>query len=84
MKHYDTRFAKVVTDLYGRDHILIEGVIVSLTGADEQSNEMVRVIVDGLRCNSELTVEMAGTSGSVLGQTVADLAYPLPGDQDHD
>lgn len=45
----DTSFAKIVTDLEGRDHILIEGRIISLQGATSEVNVMVDCIVRGLR-----------------------------------
>jgi hypothetical protein len=45
----DTRFAKIVSDLDGRNHILIEGQIVSLQGPADAVNGMVEAIVTGLR-----------------------------------
>lgn len=45
----DTAFAKIVTDLNGRNHILIEGEMVSLYGPTERVNLIVEAIVRGLR-----------------------------------
>jgi len=45
----DVRFAKIVTDLNGRDHMLIEGHIISLVGPDDENNAMVDLIVRALR-----------------------------------
>lgn len=47
--YIDTRFAKIVTDLNGRDHMLIEGHIISLVGPDDENNAMVDLIVRALR-----------------------------------
>ncbi|WP_397586789.1 hypothetical protein [Sphingobium fuliginis] len=47
--HMDTRFAKIVTDLNGRDHMLIEGHVISLVGPDDENNAMVDLIVRALR-----------------------------------
>lgn len=46
----ETRFAKIVEDMNGRNHILIEGRMVSLYGPTNEVNEMVQAIVRGLRC----------------------------------
>lgn len=46
----DTAFAKIVSDMDGRDHILIEGRVVSLLcSSTNANNEMVDTIVRGLR-----------------------------------
>ena len=45
----ETAFAKIITDLNGRSHIMLEGEIVSLYGPTERVNEIVRAIVCGLR-----------------------------------
>jgi hypothetical protein len=46
----DTAFAKIVTDLDGRYHMLIGGQIVSLkTASDDANNEMVEGLVTALR-----------------------------------
>lgn len=45
----DTCFAQIVQDMNGRNHILIEGRMVSLYGPTGEVNEMVEAIVRGLR-----------------------------------
>jgi len=45
----DTRCAKVVTDLNNRDHILIEGRLISLYGPTDEVNFVVDKIVRDLR-----------------------------------
>ena len=59
----DTSFAKIVTDLNGRDHMLIEGHIVSLVGPDDRNNEIVNLIVRALRRSS-------GEAGSTISSAI--------------
>jgi hypothetical protein len=75
----ETAFAKIVSDMDGRDHIMIEGRIVSLR-CDEvgRNNEMVGVIVSALRRGANEPIVgglrdyiSGGTArGSSLGATV--------------
>lgn len=64
----DTNFAKIVTDLNGQDHILIEGRIVSLLGPQDQVNAMVDTIVRGLRGGGERT---SGPAQAQIGEATA-------------
>jgi len=64
----DTAFAKIVTDLVGKDHILIEGRIIELVGASDQVNPMVEVIVRGLRNGFQQGLAQ-GTAVSVLSNS---------------
>jgi len=63
----DTAFAKIVTDLVGKDHILIEGRIIELVGASDQVNPMVEAIVRGLRNGFQQGLAQA-TAVSVVSQ----------------
>jgi hypothetical protein len=62
----DTAFAKIVTDPYGVDHILIEGRIVTLNAPRDENNALVDVIVRGLRNQNGRTGEciIAQTTGA--------------------
>lgn len=70
MSMIDTRFAKIVTDLDGRHHILIEGRVISLQGPLESNNEMVEVIVTGLRTPAPLT-GMAHAASDCIARATA-------------
>lgn len=71
----DTNFAKIVTDLDGRDHILIEGRIVTLDVDDTfENNRFVDAIVRGLRSGGEDRTSWGSqaVSKSILGDAPAD------------
>lgn len=84
----DTAFAKMVTDLNGRMHILIEGRIISLEGETTSVNEVVEDIVNALRRGGELVSgvhTLGGNKNSCvngpLGQNLQ--GDGLPNDVDH-
>jgi len=62
----DTSFAKIVPDLVGKDHILIEGRIIELVGASDQVNPMVEAIVNGLRSGGRAYTGIAQGVGSQI------------------
>ena len=70
MSMIDTRFAKIVTALDSRYHILIEGRLISLQGPLEANNEMVEVIVNGLRNPAPLSV-MAQSASDCTSRATA-------------
>lgn len=63
----DTQFAKIVTDAHGRDHILIEGHLVSLDAPLQRNNELVDTIVRGLRSRGEESGGVVQASTSQAG-----------------
>lgn len=64
----DTAFAKIVTDMDGRDHILIEGRIISLKiGDKEANNEVVAAFTRSMRRGGTEIIMTGG--GAVQGQS---------------
>lgn len=57
-------FAKIVRDLDGRDHILIEGRVISLQGEQAEVNAAVDVIVTALRNSVERGLVLASAQSA--------------------
>lgn len=66
MTDIDTAYASIVTDLDGRDYILIEGTLISIRGPKNEANNYTNVIGRALRRQRGLTgvVSSASTSAS--------------------
>ena len=70
----DTAFAKMVTDLNGRMHILIEGRIISLEGETTAVNEAVEDIVNALRRGGR---ELVSGAHTLSGDKASCVSGPL-------
>lgn len=62
----DTAFSKVVTDLTGKDHIMIEGRIIEIVGNAKEVNPVVDAIVRGLRSATH-TLTGVAQAGALVG-----------------
>lgn len=67
----DTAFAKIVVDGAGRNHILIDGEIISISAItpDQRNNQIVEEIVRALRSRGE-------NADSITSQLIAAQARP--------
>lgn len=67
----DTRFAKIVTDMTGKDHILIDGRVIEIIGDADAVNPVVDAIVSALRSSSNEKMSLSSFQASVGARAVA-------------
>lgn len=68
----DPAFAKTVTDMNGKDHILIAGRLLTIDGPAETVNPFVEAIVSACRRGAQLTG--VAQREAVLGACISAMA----------